>query len=477
MTLAHLRSVVFAAAGALLLGALAARPVLAQGDGPAPAEGPATPAPKIDFFPVRNSLALPGAEESAAAAEPTPSGAPQGGGLGAGSIGGRSGRFKDRSRNAPFRESRTAIGIYGKHVNGLLGGFEQGAGIGLGIELTTADSLPGVELRASLLASIRFYRRFEVEAYFPKVFSDNTHAQVWFSYLRRTRDNFFGIGPRIPNIYQTNFDWEHRSYNATLFHDFTEHLQAGLYGAVANTSSYNGENDQDIPFDQLFSGDPNVVPVTSWAPGFQMNTKIFFYGGFAEYDRRNDERGLTKGGYLYANIGSADGLEIKDDVFSDYGWHYFIFDARGYIPVFSDKTSIALRSFTELRSPKGNSQIPFYDMAFLGGRNFGRGFRNFRFRGNNLQLFAAEVRQTIYTREEDSGLDIHVFGDLGQVWGDNRSRTDPQVLANDKFDSKNWRTGFGGGFQYRYSKDLGLRIEAGRSNERTLIYFSIGRGF
>ena len=74
-------------------------------------------------------------------------------------------------------------------------------------------------------------------------------------------------------------------------------------------------------------------------------------------------------------------------------------------------------------------------------------------------------------------LDIHVFGDLGQVWGDNRSRTDPQVLANDKFDSKNWRTGFGGGFQYRYSKDLGLRIEAGRSNERTLIYFSIGRGF
>src|ERR1041384_7291567 len=100
---------------------------------------------------------------------------------------------------APLRESWTTIDLGTKYVKGVFGGLEQGASMGFGVQFTTADKMKGVELKATLLTSAKLYRRFEVEAYFPKLFSENTHADVWFDYLRRTKDNFFGIGPRIPN--------------------------------------------------------------------------------------------------------------------------------------------------------------------------------------------------------------------------------------------------------------------------------------
>lgn len=382
-------------------------------------------------------------------------------------------RVKDFSRNAPTRQSWTAINLGTKYANAVFGGL---SGFGIGVQVTTADLFRFVEFRATALTSTRLYWRFEGEAYFPEVFHKNTHADVWFDYTRRTKENFYGIGPRIPNTSQTNFDLEERSYKATLYHDFSHNLQAGGYFRLSNSATYKGQRDSDIPIDQLFSGDPDTVPISQWAPGLFTNNKILSYGGFAEYDLRNNSRGLTKGAYFYGRLGSAEGLK-NDNAFSDYGWLEAELDGRGYIPLGSDKTSFALRGYASLKNPRGGSQIPFYDLSFLGGRMDVRGFRRFRFRGNNSALGSAELRQTVWTQSEERGLDVFGFGDAGQVWGDNRSQTDPSILANQEFDSRNWRASIGGGLQYRYSKSLAARIEIGHSNERNLVYFSITRGF
>jgi hemolysin activation/secretion protein len=79
--------------------------------------------------------------------------------------------------------------------------------------------------------------------------------------------------------------------------------------------------------------------------------------------------------------------------------------------------------------------------------------------------------------ENTKGLDLIVFGDVGQVWGDNRSRTNPTVLLNENYDSRNFRTGFGGGIQYRLNKSFAFRFEIGASNERKLSYISLSPGF
>ncbi len=69
--------------------------------------------------------------------------------------------------------------------------------------------------------------------------------------------------------------------------------------------------------------------------------------------------GLTRGAYFFGRIGSANGLEIKN-TFSDYGWSFGELDGRVYIPLGSEKKSLALRGYSLLQSPKGGSQIPFY---------------------------------------------------------------------------------------------------------------------
>ncbi len=407
---------------------------------------------------------------SAAAPAPATTPAPQGFGSDL------AGRIRTRERKAPLRENQTLIGMGGKHFSAVIGGMQQGAGFDFGMEATTADSIPGIELRAQALTSTRLYRRFEAAAYAPKIIDSKTHAEVWFSYQRRTRDNFFGVGPLYPKTEESNYDLESRSYNAALYRDFTPRLQAGVYAQVANSNAYRGDDDKDIPIDALYSGAPAVAPTSRWLPGLYSTAKIFSYGAFAEYDRRNNDRGLTRGAYFYGRAGSADGLK-NGNAFSDYGWVFAELDARGYLPLGSDRTSLAARGYSLLQAPKGGSQIPFYDQAYLGGRSFVRGFQNFRFRGNNAAIFSAELRQTVLSQEENRGLDVFAFGDTGQVWGDNRSRSNPTTASNRDFDGRNWRAGVGGGVQYRYSKGLAVRVEVGHSNERNLIYISFSRGF
>ena len=388
-----------------------------------------------------------------------------------------SSRTFSRDRNAPQQFSLTGIKLV-PHVNGLIGGFDQGAGFGFGLEFTTASGpeLKGFEFYARAMGSSRAYRSGELGV---RVGNDNTRGEVWFNYTRRTRDNFFGIGSLIPDTAETNFATERRSYNGIFAHRFfNKRLEGGLYGSFSSTGSFRGEDDQDIPIDTLFTGNPNVTPITAFLPGLGQNARLISYGAFAELDLRNNENGLTRGGYFYGRFGSVDGVDT-DNAFSDFGWVETELDGRVYIPVFSNKTSVALRAYTVLRDPKGGSQIPYYEQGFFGGRSFGRGFKSFRFRGENSVLFSGEVRQTIWSMNDENtkGLDLVVFGDVGQVWGDNRSRVNPIVLLNENFDTRNYRTGFGGGIQYRISKGIAFRLEVGASNERTLGYLSLRPGF
>jgi len=387
-------------------------------------------------------------------------------------------RVTTYERNIPDRVDVVVFNLVNKNLNAISGGIRQGAGLTFGLQFTTADYLKWVQFRVSALTSTKLYRYFEGSAYFPIIGNENTQAEFWFGYLRRTEDGFFGIGPRIPNTSQTNYDLEQRSYNATLNHDFSKSVQAGVYLRIANSGTRNGEDDSDIPMDQLFSGNPNVVPISNWTPGFQSNTKIISYGIYGEWDKRNNERGLTEGFYSYGRFGSADGLEYEDNpVFQDYGWLEIELDGRAYIPILSNRTSLALRAYSEVISLKGGSQIPFYDMSFLGGRSYLRGFKNYRFFGNNVLLFSGELRRTIWQRSDQQGLDINFFADVGQVWGDNRSQTDPVVIQNKHFSGSNWRTGSGGGITFRVSKNFAARVDLGHSNERNLIYFTFSRGF
>jgi outer membrane protein assembly factor BamA len=386
-------------------------------------------------------------------------------------------RVIERDRKFPVRDNWTAIKIV-KHINGIFGGLEQGAGTSFGIELTTADSIPGIEFRATMLTSNKLYRRFDGEVYIPKIGDEKTHADFYCSYLRRTEDNFFGIGSLTPLSAKTNYDVERRSLNSGLYRDFTEYIQAGIYASYINSNAYGGRGIDTPSIDTIFSNSPSVVPVDLWTPGLHSGSKVIAYGLFGEYDRRNYEYGLTKGFYFYGRFGSVDGLDKGNGIFSDYGWFDSQIDALGYIPLFMNKTSLAVRVATNLKSPKGGSRIPFYDLSFLGGFNYVRGFDTYRFRGNNVLICSLELRQTVHSfRKEHRGLELIGFGDAGQVWGHNRSMTDPIIMGQNDFTSRNWKAGIGGAVQYRHIESLAVRFDVATSQEGQHLYFSVSRGF
>lgn len=388
-------------------------------------------------------------------------------------------RVKDYDRNGPRRENITGINVGVKYVNGIVGGFEQGAGFPFGIELTTADAIPGIELRARALTSTRLYRKFELGAFIPKIGSDKTRAELWFAYQRRTQDHFFGLGSRTPKTNETNADIESRSYNAVLAHSFTKQFEIGGYVRVANVATYTGQNEEEPPIGTLFTGSPGVgaFPPANFVPGLFTNVKTGGVGGYLLLNARNDSVGLTRGGYAYARVGKVEGLEINPFTPSNYGWAEIELDGRGYIPLGSNKSSLALRAYADLRDPNGTDQVPFYEKPWLGGRSHLRGYQNFRFRANNLLLLVGEFRQTVWAQKETRGLDVFVFVDNGKIWGDNRSVTNPAITRNDKFGDQPWRVGPGGGFQYRYNKSTAVRLDFGKTNERTMVYFSVSRGF
>lgn len=385
-------------------------------------------------------------------------------------------RVKVREYLAPWREDYAAIRLGPKYINGVVGGFDQGSGLGFGFEFTTADKFSWIELRATAGASTLLFRRAKLEAYFPSVGDERTQASVWFNYLLATQWNFFGLGPRTPQELRTSFQLEQRSFNGFFQRNFTGLFKAGVFAGLANAGATNGNNENVSNINAFFSGNPAVVPIIAFAPGLNMNTEISYYGLYGEYDRRNNDRGHIKGFYFYGRFGSYDGLD-NGALFTDYGWLWALLDARAYLPLGSDQTSFAARAYASLENPKRGSQIPFYYQSFIGGRMYVRGFRSYRFRANNALVLSAELRQTVWTQNDTRGLDIHGFGDGGQAWGDNRSNTDPQILANDDFNSSKWRFGVGGGFTYRYNRAFAVRIELGHSNESNLVYFSLTRGF
>ncbi len=121
-------------------------------------------------------------------------------------------------RNIPVREELTAIDIPAgksgiKHLRGIAGGFEQGAGVAGGVQFTTADAIPHLELRAAALTSTTLVRRLDLEgSVYLRRQPEPCRCVVQ---LMQRQNDFFGIGPLTSSQSKTSFGTDQRSYQAS----------------------------------------------------------------------------------------------------------------------------------------------------------------------------------------------------------------------------------------------------------------------
>lgn len=380
----------------------------------------------------------------------------------------------DRCQQVPAREHVTPVRLATTYARAIIGGFEQGAGLGGGVQVTTAGMLPFLEVRAAALTSTQLFRRLEVEALVPFVWSSRQHVSFRAIDLHRDVD-FASLGAETAADVQTHFALAQRSYQGTFTRDLAPHLQGGAYAQMASTLTSPGRATSDP---RIGTGFSNLACGTTerCLPGFLARTRILSYGAYLAFDNRDDSVGLTRGVNVYARAADARGLDAHAEE-PTYGWLDTEVDARVYIPLGSPRTSLLARSRLQFKTPKaGDQQIPFYDLSSLGGRTSLRGYHSYRFRANNAALLSSEVQRTIRTFSPARGLDLLVSADAGQVWGDNRLTID-QSTTPSRFSRHNWHAGVGAGVQFRYSRHFAARLEISRSHERTFTYAAVARGF
>ena len=109
----------------------------------------------------------------------------------------------------------------------------------------------------------------------------------------------------------------------------------------------------------------------------------------------------------------------------------------------------------------------FYQLLYLGGHDNLRGFRTYRFAGNNMVYHNLEARLKLFDFRSylfPGSVGLMAFNDVGRVW----SRGEV---------SKKWHDGYGGGLYVSPASLLIVTATVGFSEEGTLPYVSLGYRF
>ncbi|ADB38829.1 BamA/TamA family outer membrane protein [Spirosoma linguale] len=109
----------------------------------------------------------------------------------------------------------------------------------------------------------------------------------------------------------------------------------------------------------------------------------------------------------------------------------------------------------------------FYQLLYLGGQDNLRGFRTYRFAGNNLFYYNLEARLKLFDFQSflfPGSVGLLAFNDVGRVW-----------LKGET--SKKWHNGYGGGLYVTPASLLLVTASVGFSDEGALPYVSLGFRF
>lgn len=249
--------------------------------------------------------------------------------------------------------------------------------------------------------------------------------------------NFYGVGNEQDPNYVEKYGVAFPRLRITALKKVVPHVYTGLRYAFDNYT--------------LFDLDTTAQLYEGTIPGSQ-GGKVSGIGWVTMIDTRNSIFYPSKG------------LWTEFVVFNGNSKLGSSFD---YIRLAFDMTKIM--SFGEnifafnLYSMYSNTDVPFFQMAVLGGAKKMRGFYEGRYRDNNAIVIQAEYRRHLFWL-----LGFTLFGDIGQV-----------AKNYSQFNGKYWRYTYGAGLrlQIDQKQKLNLRFDIAVGNNSILPYFTVGEAF
>jgi outer membrane protein assembly factor BamA len=255
--------------------------------------------------------------------------------------------------------------------------------------------------------------------------------------FNRYHFNFYGVGNKNPVDYVERYGVEFPRVRLTAIRKIFPHFYAGLRYAYDEFRLYDLEENGKL--------------ITGTIPGSQGGT-VSGLGCVLMYDNRDNVYYPSKGWW-------SELVFFHDDpaTGSSFLYNRIAFDVAKYFSV--GKNIVALNAY----SLYSDADLPFFQMAILGGQKKMRGFYEGRYRDNNALIFQAEYRRHLFWL-----LGVTVFADMGQV-----------AKRYDRFNSLNWKYTYGAGLRLTADKTqkINLRFDIAVGNNKILPYFTVGEAF
>ncbi len=267
-----------------------------------------------------------------------------------------------------------------------------------------------------------------------------------FNYFYFPKQNFYGLGPDSRHVDRTDFLLRTASYEAVGGYQITDWLGVSVRAGLLQFDVDPGRNDRYTDTQILFP----TAPGLSRQPDFYRVTTAVL----ADYrDLPGDPHSGGVAGFLFSRY--------RDKGSRQFEFNRYAVDLREYLPVDPLLSVVALRFFSSVDDPIGQSQVPFYLTEWLGGGSALRGFSSQRFCDRNLLLFNGEFR----TGVTDS-VELAAFYDTGKVFSDLHD-----------YNFKKLEKGYGAGVRLKGGTTLFLRFDVAHSREGTYLHFNLGPAF
>ncbi|MCC6858544.1 MAG: hypothetical protein IT158_08290 [Bryobacterales bacterium] len=329
-----------------------------------------------------------------------------------------------------------------------LGGMISGSGIAAGPEYIRREIAGAADFRAAAIGSVRKYYQFETQLSMPRLAGGRVFLDLLAMHRNYASVPYYGPGPNSARTGRSNYRLEDTAYDFLLGAQPSGRLRLGVTGGYLQVNVGPGADRRFVSTDRIYG--------PAAAPGIDRQSDFLRGGPFVQYDYRDNPGGPRTGGNYLARF-----FYYSDRKLDRHSFKEIDLDAQQYIPFFNRRRVIALRAKNVFTDAGGGQVVPFYLQPTLGGSDDLRGFRSFRYHGNNLMVYTAEYRWEVF-----SGLDMALFADAGKVF----NRWEDWSLSGLE---ESW----GFGFRFNTRNTVFLRFDFGFSREGFNIWAKFGNVF
>lgn len=334
-------------------------------------------------------------------------------------------------------------------LRGRLGGLATGGGFALGPEYYREDLAKGdVQLRSSAVFSFRNFQRYDLGLMAPETRSRPIFFQGYAVRHYYPSLQYYGQGPDSEKEGRSNFLYEDMAVDGTVGWLAGKGVRLAASGGYLKVHTGRGRERRWASIEENFGG--------GRTPGLDAQPDFARVGTYVELDRTDNRLGPRAGTYALANF-----HHLVDRGRGLHSHERLDVEVQQYIPFFNQRRVIALRGRTNLTFARDGRQVPFYLQPVLGGSDDLRGFRPFRFYGNQSMVMNAEYRWEVF-----SGLDMALFFDAGKV-----------ALRRADLDFSNLETAAGFGLRWNARNSVFLRMDVGFSHEGFQVWLKFNNIF